>query len=956
MSAAAVEKDWATAYQQPVDELLAVLGTDASRGLCGAEARARLKKYGRNELAAEEPAPRWKKFLAQFRDVLVILLLIATAISFGLWLLERDAALPYEALAIFAVVMLNAVMGYYQESRAEKAVAALRRMSAAHANVIRDGERRSVPAAEVVPGDIILVEEGDTVPADARLSQSTALQTAEAALTGESLPVAKDTLPVAGDVGLGDQHNMVFSGTAATYGRGRAVVVATGMRTQMGRIAGLLRETKAETTPLQKELARVGRVLGLIVVSIAVVMIATIIVVEDVRGFSAIFDVLILGVALAVAAVPEGLPAVVTGVLSLGVQRMAERNAVVRHLAAVETLGSADVIASDKTGTLTKNEMTVRAVVTASGRVRLGGTGYAPEGEVRRGGGRASAVDGQGEIGGALRIELERTLAVADRANNAVLQESGGRWTVQGDPTEGALVVAARKAGLKGEALAARFRRVGEVPFSSERRLMTTVHTDAERRERLLVFTKGAPDVLLTRCSHELVGEETRPLGGGRRAQILEANEDLAAEALRTLGVAYRQLPAGAFESDEVDERVEQDLVFAGLIGMIDPPREEAKAAVARARAAGIRPLMITGDHPKTAAVIAEELGIVEDGRAVTGAELERMSEDALDRTVKEVSVYARVNPEHKLRIVKALQRAGMTVAMTGDGVNDAPALKTADIGVAMGVNGTDVSKEAADIVLTDDNFATIVAAVEEGRAIFSNIRKFLRYLLSSNMGEVMTMFFGVLLADFIGLKAQGGAVVLPLLATQVLWVNLVSDGAPALALGVDPADEGVMRGRPRPRGEGVITRRMWAGIFFVGVVMAAGTLLVLDWSLPGGLIEGTGDMRYAQTMAFTTVVFFSLFTVFNARSDERSTFEGLFSNKWLWGAVLLSLLMQAAVIYVPFLQQAFSTVGLSAGDWLRCAGVASSVLWLRELSKLVARDRPRIVAPGFGNEEPGSV
>jgi Ca2+-transporting ATPase len=732
---------------------------------------------------------------------------------------------------------------------------------------------------------------------------------------------------------------MVFSGTAATYGRGRAVVVATGMRTQMGQIAGLLRETKTESTPLQKELARVGRVLGRIVVSIAVVMIATIIVVEDVRGFSAIFDVLILGVALAVAAVPEGLPAVVTGVLSLGVRRMAERNAVVRHLAAVETLGSANVIASDKTGTLTKNEMTVRAVVTASGRVRLGGTGYAPEGEVRRVGGRASAVDGQGEIGGALRVELERTLAVADCANNAVLQESGGRWTVQGDPTEGALIVAARKAGLESEALAARFRRVGEVPFSSERKLMTTVHTDAERRERLLVFTKGAPDVLVTRCSQELVGEETKLLDDERRAQILEANEDLAGEALRTLGVAYRPLPADAFESDEVDERVEQDLVFAGLIGMIDPPREEARAAVARARAAGIRPVMITGDHPKTAAVIAGELGIVEDGRAVTGAELERMSEDALDQTVKEVSVYARVNPEHKLRIVKALQRARMTVAMTGDGVNDAPALKTADIGVAMGVTGTDVSKEAADIVLTDDNFATIVAAVEEGRAIFSNIRKFLRYLLASNMGEVMTMFFGVLLADFIGLKAQGGgAVVLPLLATQVLWVNLVSDGAPALALGVDPADEGVMRRRPRPRGEGVITRQMWAGIFFVGVVMAAGTLLVLDWSLPGGLVEGSGDLRYAQTMAFTTVVFFSLFTVFNARSDERSAFEGLFSNKWLWGAVLLSLLMQAAVIYVPFLQQAFSTVSLSAGDWLRCAGVASSVLWLRELSKLVTR------------------
>ena len=679
--------------------------------------------------------------------------------------------------------------------------------------------------------------------------------------------------------------------------------------------------------------------IGIIVVVIAVVMIATIILVEDVRGFSAIFDVLILGVALAVAAVPEGLPAVVTAVLSLGVQRMAKRNAIVRHLAAVETLGSANVIASDKTGTLTKNEMTVRAVITASGRVSLSGTGYAFEGEVSQDGGGAIADDKQGVIEGALRIELERALTVADRANNAVLQERDGQWTVQGDPTEGALVVAARKAGLEDEALDARFERVGEVPFSSERKLMTTIHTDAERQERLLAFTKGAPDVLLARCSHELVGEETRPLSDERRAEILKGNEELAREALRTLGVACRSLPADAFEADEVDERVEQNLVFAGLIGMIDPPRAEAREAVARAKAAGIRPMMITGDHPITAAVIAAELGITNDGRAVTGAEIEKMDDDSRVQTVKEVSVYARVNPEHKLRIVKALQREGAIVAMTGDGVNDAPALKTADIGVAMGITGTDVSKEAADIVLADDNFASIVAAVEEGRAIFSNIRKFLRYLLSSNIGEVMTMFFGVLLADVIGLTAAGGGgVVLPLLATQILWINLVTDGAPALALGVDPADAGLMTRPPRPRGEGVITRRMWAGIFFVGAVMAAGTLLALDASLPGGLIEGSGSMRYGQTIAFTTLVMFQIFNVFNARSDERSAFSGLFKNHWLWGAILLSLALQVAVIYIPFLQEAFSTVSLSLGDWLRCAAVASSVLWLRELSKIVRR------------------
>ncbi len=917
------------AYRQPVDEVLAALDTDTHRGLRATEVTARLERYGRNELTAEEPVPAWRKFLAQFQDVLVILLLVATLISAGLWLYERESSLPYEAIAIFAVVLLNAIMGYIQQSRAEEAVAALRQISAAHANVVRDGERRSIAADEVVPGDIMLIEEGDTIPADARLVQSTALQTAEAALTGESLPVSKDIAPITEEVGLGDRDNMIFSGTAATYGRGKAVVIATGMQTQMGRIAGMLKEAPEETTPLQQDLDRVGKLLGIIVIVIAVVMIATILLVEEVSGFAALFDVLILGVALAVAAVPEGLPAVVTAVLAVGVQRMAKRNAIVRHLAAVETLGSANVIASDKTGTLTKNEMTVRVVATASGRVSLGGTGYAPEGEVSR--------DGPGAIEGALRIELERALAAGDRANNAVLQEHDGRWTVQGDPTEGALVVAARKAGLEDEALDLRFERIGEVPFSSERKLMTTIHTDAQRQERLLVFTKGAPDILLARCSSELVGEETRPLRDARRAEILKINEELAREALRTLGVAFRSLPADAFEADKVDERVEQELVFAGLIGMIDPPRAEAKDAVARAKAAGIRPIMITGDHPVTAAVIAAELGIATNGRAIAGAELQKMSDERLDRTVQEVSVYARVNPEHKLRIVNALQRGGMTVAMTGDGVNDAPALKTADIGVAMGITGTDVSKEAADMVLADDNFATIVAAVEEGRAIFSNIRKFLRYLLSSNIGEVMTMFFGVLLADAIGLTAAGrGGVVLPLLATQILWINLVTDGAPALALGVDPADAGLMTEPPRARNEGVITRGMWAGILFVGAIMAVGSLLVLDASLPGGLIEGSGNMRYAQTMAFTTLMLFQLFNIFNARSDEKSAFTRLFTNNWLWAAIVFSLALHVAVVYIPFLQQAFSTVSLSAGDWLLCAAVASSVLWLRELSKIL--------------------
>jgi Ca2+-transporting ATPase len=578
--------------------------------------------------------------------------------------------------------------------------------------------------------------------------------------------------------------------------------------------------------------------------------------------------------------------------------------------------------------------MMVRTVVTASGRVRLGGTGYAPVGSVEK--------EGGGQVDGALRTELERALAVADRANNAVLQEHDGRWTVQGDPTEGALVVAARKAGLEAETLSGRFERVGEVPFSSERKLMSTVHTDAQRQERLLVFAKGAPDVLLTRCSEELVGENATPLTDDRRREIAAVNEELAGLALRTLGIAYRSVPAGALELEDIDDRVERDLVFAGLVGMIDPPRDEAKDAVERATNAGIRPIMITGDHPVTAQVIAHELGIVSNGRAISGAEIEGMSDDSLVQAAKSVSVYARVNPEHKLRIVRALQREGSVVAMTGDGVNDAPALKTADIGVAMGITGTDVSKEAADMVLADDNFATIVAAVEEGRSIFSNIRKFLRFLLSSNMGEVLTMFFGVVLGNAIGLQSEKSGLVLPLLATQLLWINLVTDGAPALALGVDPADHDVMNRPPRPFGEAVITSRMWFGIFFVAVVMAAGTLLVLDASLPGGLVGGSGNMRYAQTMAFTTLVLFQLFNLFNARSDERSAFEGLFHNAWLWSAIGLALALQVAVVYLPVLQQAFSTVSLSPVDWLRCAVVASSVLWLREVSKAITRIRTR--------------
>ena len=900
-------------------EVMVKLGTDADKGLTSHDAAERLGRYGRNELAAAPPVPLWRSILAQFQDPLVILLLAAALVSAGMWLAEGDTSLPFEALAILVVVLLNALMSFVQQARAQQAVAALRRMSAAQANVIRDGGQRSVPTTDLVPGDILLIEEGSVVSADARLTACASLQMAEASLTGESEPVPKEIAAIAGDVGLGDRANMVFSGTAASYGRGQAVVTATAMQTEIGSIAGMLAALPDEATPLQQELVQVGKLLGIAVVGIAVVMVGTILLTTEVQGARALFGVLILGVALAVAAVPEGLPAVVTAVLSLGVHRLAQRRAIVRHLAALETLGSATVIASDKTGTLTRNEMTVRCIVTASGTVTVNGTGYAPVGGLLHEGASPE---------GALRSEVEAALLAGARANNAVLHEHGGIWTVLGDPTEGALLVAARKAGLDVAA-----ERVGEVPFSSERKLMSTVHRDGSGG--LTAYTKGALDVLLGRCTHEQVGTKSIALTPARRSAVLQGNEALAGTALRTLGVAYRVLPPDGAPFGEEGER---DLVFLGLVGMIDPPRDEAKAAVARARGAGIRPLMITGDHPRTAAAIAHELGIAADAQVVTGAELAVMADDDLEQTVLKVSVYARVDPAHKLRIVQALQRGGATVAMTGDGVNDAPALKAADIGVAMGITGTDVSKEAADIVLADDNFATIVTAVEEGRAIYANIRKFLRYLLSSNFGEVMTMFFGVLLADRIGLSAPGGGVVLPLLATQILWLNLVTDVAPALALGVDPSDAGTMAQMPRPRGEGVITRRMWAGIAFVGAIMATGTLLVLDASLPGGLIEGSGSPRHAQTMALTTLMMFQLFNAFNARSDTASALRGLFANRWLWAAVGLSLLLHAALIYVPFLQQAFSTESLGVDDWLICLAVASSVLWLRELGKLAHR------------------
>lgn len=918
------------AYRRHASDVVAALGSDAVQGLADAEVQARLQQYGRNTLPEAPPVPVWRRFLAQFQNPLTVLLLVATVISLIAWLLEHEEPIPFETITILAIVILNAVLGYVQEARAEQAVAALQAMAAPHARVLRAGQQREIDAAELVPGDVVLIEEGDTLPADGRLLDAIALRIAESALTGESTSVSKEVRPVDEETGIGDQKNMIFSSTAVTSGRGRAIITATGAQTEIGKIAGTLQRTKEGETPLQKELDQVGRLLGVIVIAIAVVMAATIFLVDDVSSLSDIIEVLLLAVSLAVAAVPEGLTAITTIVLSLGMQRMAKRNVIVRKLSSVETLGSTTVICTDKTGTLTKNEMTVRAIITHAGRADLSGIGYAPEGELSQAG-KPIADEVQ-------RNEIERVLRAATLVNNASLIEEAGRWKIQGDPTEGALIVAARKAGLAEDAIGERFPRSAEVPFTSERKLMSTAHRDREGDDRLRIGSKGAPDVLLARCTHELIDLDAEPLTDTRRAAIQQQIDGLANEALRTIGVAFRTLPDA--HTGELSESLEQDFVWLGVVGMIDPPRDEARQAVREAQHAGIRVIMITGDHPSTAAAIGAELGITSAGaQAITGAALQQADDAQLIELVRKHAVFARVAPEHKLRIVQALKADHEIVAMTGDGVNDAPALKTADIGVAMGIAGTDVSKGAADMILTDDNFASIVTAVEEGRSIFANIQKFLLYLLSSNIGEVFVMFFGVVLAGVIGLVAeQGSTIVVPLLATQILWINLLTDSAPALALGLDPADHAVMDRPPRDPRISVITPQMWFDIMFIGVIMAVGTLLVMDWSLVGGFITSAAprDMVYARTMAFTTLVFFQLFNVFNVRDKRRTAFSHMFDNGWLWAAVLLSVAMQAAVLYIPIMQTAFDTVALDGYDWLICVGVGSMVLWLDEIKKLV--------------------
>ncbi len=924
------------AWLSDVATVAGALDVNLEGGLSGAEAARRLAADGPNEISSAPPLSTWRRLVRQFRDPLVYLLLVAVAISVVVWAIGHEESLPYDALVILVIVILNAIIGLTQEQKADQAVAALRRMTEATASVVRDGTIGTVAAHDLVRGDLLHLAEGDAVPADARLISSSGLVVSEASLTGESLPVRKDPATLGEPVAIGDRLNMVHSGTAVTQGSATAVVTATGMDSEMGRIATMLESIEDVPTPLQREMSRVGKMLGLAVLVIAVVVMVTIALTSGVHDLSDAETILLLGVSLAVAAVPEGLPAILSVVLALGVQRMAKRHAIVKELSSVETLGSATVVCSDKTGTLTRNEMTITHVVTSSGESTLTGSGYDPDGVVVHNG----EPLGEGPVLG----EVVLLLGGGRMASQASLGEEEGRWIVHGDPTDGAFVVAERK--LAGPGLdESRFSEVAQIPFTSDRKLMTSANADAHRDGAVTIVTKGAPDVLLDRCSWVQRGEEALPLDEESRGDVIAAIDRLSAQALRTLGVAYRRLDVNTVSPE--DDWVEHDLVYAGTVGMIDPPRLEATEAIRDAHRAGVRVLMITGDHPLTAARIAEDLGIAEEGASVlTGVEIEELDDEALAEAVRWTDVYARVSPRHKLRIVDALQSHGEIVAMTGDGVNDAPALKSADIGVAMGISGTEVAKEAATMILADDNFATIIQAVRQGRAIFDNVKKFLRYLLSSNLGEVLTVFFGVVFAGVIGLKAGDAAPAVPLLATQILWINLLTDAGPALAMGVDPEIDDVMVRPPRQIHERVIDRRMWGGVILVGLVMAAVTLMALDLYLPGGLFEGHHSVTNARTAAFTVLVLAQLFNAFNARSEKTTALRRLWDNHWLWVAVAISFLLQLAAVYVPFLNTALKTAPLSLDQWLVCTALASAVLWVVELKKLLVRlltrrDRP---------------
>jgi Ca2+-transporting ATPase len=897
------EQPW---YQRKAEDALSDLKS-GRQGLSQPEAQKRLGRYGANELAEKKGISPWALFLRQFKSFLIIILLIAVVLSAVL----GEVA---DAIIIGIIVLFASGLGFFQEYRAERAMEALKRMAAPTASVRRDGKEVEIPARELVPGDIIILRTGDRIAADARLIEAVNLKTSEAPLTGESTPVEKNTSVIEGEAPVGDRRNMVYMGTAVIDGRGSAVVTATGMNTEFGKIAGLMQAVEAERTPLEINLDRTGKWIAISALALCFVLAGL----GVARGHE-LLEMFIWGIALAVAAVPEALPAVVTISLALGVRRMSKRNALIRKLPAVETLGSTTFICSDKTGTLTQGKMTIRRLYADAMSIDVSGVGYEPEGDFSVGGEKLSVESNSA---------LERLLQIGALCNDTALTASGRTWEVSGDPTEGSLLVTAAKAGLWPEPLNQKFPRIGEIPFSSERKRMTTVH---RLPEGLVAYSKGAPELVLASCRYIYAEGRERELTDKDREKIIAVGRGMLDEALRVLGLAFKRLED---DSAAVDESIEQDMVFTGLVGMIDPPRQEARQAIERCQRAGVKAVMITGDHKKTAVAIAGELGLLKEGLALTGVELDALSQTELEDMVERIEVYARVSPAHKLRVVEALAKRGQVVAMTGDGINDAPALKKADIGIAMGITGTDVTTEAADMVLTDDNFASIVAAIEEGRGIFSNIKKYLMYLLSSNIGEILLMAGAILFGPWLGLPA--GAI--PLVAIQILWVNLATDGLPAIALSVDPPDPDLMKEKPRPRGQGVFTKEVLILMVVGGLWSCLVNLGVFKWALDTGR-----GMLEAQALCFLTLVMIQFFKAYNFRSDRQSIFKiGFFRNKWLNITIVWEIALLALIVYLPALQGSFHTFNLSGFDWLLVFLLAATVFPVLELTKAIFRWRER--------------
>jgi Ca2+-transporting ATPase len=884
------------------EEVLKRLESEAD-GLDEAQAKRRREETGPNSLAAEEGVSPLRLLVRQVHNPLIYLLIGAAGLSFVI-------GHRVDSAVIAGVVVLNTLLGFFQEWRAEGALSALRKMAAHHARVLRDGKTLEIEASHVVPGDVLALETGDWVAADARVLSEDDLKTDESALTGESQPVNKKSDTLAEDAPLADRRNMVWMSTSVTGGRGRAVVVETGMRTAMGKIAREVRDTVREDTPLQKRMQKLGLVLGIGGVALAIGVFGL----GLLRGHPWV-EMLMFSVAVAVSAIPEGLPAVISVTLALGVRRMAGRNAIVRRMSAVETLGSTTVICSDKTGTITENQMTVRRLWAGGQTFEASGDGYQPDGELKVAG---------GETMGERPVALERLLRIGAVSNNANLKEADGRWQVAGNPSEGALLAVAIKAGLEVAPMREAGHRLAEIPFSSDAKYMATLHPDPDGSGRI-AFVKGAPERILDFCSHMLKDGGRVELDQAIRREIGRIGEQFATEGLRVMAGAYREMPGSQDGLKAAD--VEGGLTFAGLWGMLDPPRKESAQAVSDAKGAGIRPVMITGDHAGTALAIARQVGITKDGPVLTGADIEGMEKPALAEAALAGGVFARVSPAHKLKLMEALKEHGQIVAMTGDGVNDAPALKGANIGIAMGRAGTEVAKEAADMVLTDDNFATIVHAVEEGRVIYGNLRRVVYFLLTTNMGEVLTL----VAALAIGME-------LPLTAVMILWINLVTDGACTVPLGVEPGHADVLKHPPRNPKAFIVDRSVALRMALLMPIMAAGTL-GLFWHA-----RQTGGLAYARTVAFTAMAAFQWFQAFNARSNYRSVLSiGVFSNRWLLLGVGAAILLQIGAVHTSLGHRFLGTVGLSWMDWLRIA-LASSAIWGADeiLKRLGAYGQPQ--------------